>query len=1167
MANEGWIGDLQGVADVQVDGVAFPRSAILNFVGATGVYNATQKRIDLTVGGGGGGGAAAVWRFGTSAPSNGVGVDGDLYLQTTNNTIYKRISGVYTSQGTLTAVPPSRAVNAGAGMTGGGDLTADRTFDVVANADGSMVVNANDIQVGVLATDAQHGARGGGTQHIVATTSVAGFLSAADKTKLDGIATGATANVLSSTTPAAVGTGAVGVGTTVARADHVHDHGNQAGGSLHAVATTSVAGFLSAADKLKLDGIAPGSTPTPLATTNPLPVGTVAIGTGVTAARDDHVHAHGDQAGGTLHAVATTSVAGFLSAADKTKLDGIATGATALALSSSTPAAVGTAAIGAGTTAARSDHVHAHGNQAGGSLHAVATTSVEGFLSAADKNKLDSVASGATSTPLSSSTPAAASAAAGAVGVATTAARGDHAHQVSTGTPVAVGTANADGTATTLARSDHVHALAVATTSVQGALSAADKTKLDGISAGATALSLSSTTPAAIGTAAIGVGTTAARADHVHAHGNQLGGTLHAVATTSIDGFLSATDKTKLDAIAAGATNTPFATSAPPAIAGASALGTTGAGAARGDHTHDHANQAGGTLHAVATTSVAGFLSASDKTKLDGIANGATSLALSSTTPAAIGTAAVGSGVTAARDDHVHAHGNQAGGSLHAQATTSVDGFLSATDKVKLDGIALSATRVTFVASTGSLSGGYGSNNDYAVVTAGTANAGEVWLKSAGTWTQNQFLYSWYATTPSVVASIGSAGASNQVARGDHIHALAAATTSIQGAMSAADKTKLDGIATGATNTTLSSTTPAAVGTAAVGVGTTVARADHVHAHGNQSGGAQHIDATQSASGFLSAADKTKLDNITAYSGTMASVGPTSNAGTSLAYARGDHIHPHGNHSDGANHALATTSVAGFLSAADKTKLDGIALSNLAGSPISASAGVSGGSPASSRGDHTHAVQVGTPVAIGTANADGTSVLLARADHVHALAAATTSVQGAMSAADKTKLDSIVTTGQAIRVGGLETMTPTTGGWSVAISPWYVTTAFAGDGSPAILCIDLNGLLKHGATLASGGSATPRVSVKPAVARAGGSRMSVFFYQLAIGATSMTQIGSSQEDGGSTSIQQLTPAGSWSVTVDLTNYKYFFLLHAGNGGGFGDICLGAQVVQNINGLN
>ena len=74
------------------------------------------------------------------------------------------------------------SVSAGNGLTKSGT-----TLHVGANADGSILVHADDIQIGVLATDAQHGNRGGGTLHDVATTSVAGFLSAADKTKLDGL--------------------------------------------------------------------------------------------------------------------------------------------------------------------------------------------------------------------------------------------------------------------------------------------------------------------------------------------------------------------------------------------------------------------------------------------------------------------------------------------------------------------------------------------------------------------------------------------------------------------------------------------------------------------------------------------------------------------------------------------------------------------------------------------------------------------------------------------------------------------------------------------------------------------------------------------------------------------------------------------------------------------
>jgi hypothetical protein len=84
------------------------------------------------------------------------------------------------------AAPLARVITAGTGLTGGGDLTANMTFNVGANADGSIVVNADDVQVGILATDAQHGVRGGGTQHAV-VGAANGFMSSADKTKLDSL--------------------------------------------------------------------------------------------------------------------------------------------------------------------------------------------------------------------------------------------------------------------------------------------------------------------------------------------------------------------------------------------------------------------------------------------------------------------------------------------------------------------------------------------------------------------------------------------------------------------------------------------------------------------------------------------------------------------------------------------------------------------------------------------------------------------------------------------------------------------------------------------------------------------------------------------------------------------------------------------------------------------
>jgi cytoskeletal protein CcmA (bactofilin family) len=52
-------------------------------------------------------------------------------------------------------------------------------------------------------------------------------------------------------------------------------------------------------------------------------------------------------------------------------------------LSDTEPVALGTAAAGTASSAARGDHVHAHGNLSGSSLHALASTSAAGFMSTA----------------------------------------------------------------------------------------------------------------------------------------------------------------------------------------------------------------------------------------------------------------------------------------------------------------------------------------------------------------------------------------------------------------------------------------------------------------------------------------------------------------------------------------------------------------------------------------------------------------------------------------------------------------------------------------------------------------------------------------------------------------------------------------------------------------
>lgn len=90
---------------------------------------------------------------------------------------------------------------------------------------------------------------------------------------------------------------------------------------------------------------------------DPEPLGTADPGSGSAVPHANHVHAHGDLTGGLLHAVATGSVAGFQSAADKAKEDlypGIAGLTPGDVLTALTSATVGFAPPGGGSLPAGS---------------------------------------------------------------------------------------------------------------------------------------------------------------------------------------------------------------------------------------------------------------------------------------------------------------------------------------------------------------------------------------------------------------------------------------------------------------------------------------------------------------------------------------------------------------------------------------------------------------------------------------------------------------------------------------------------------------------------------------------------------------------------------------------------------------------------------------------
>ena len=105
--------------------------------------------------------------------------------------------------------------NGAAGIVAGDGLIKEgNVLHVSGNVDGSIIVNADDIQVGVLATDAQHGDRGGGSLHAVATSTVNGFLSSSDKAKLDSLNSGDDYLLLDGTRPMS-GTFDLGTNTVI----------------------------------------------------------------------------------------------------------------------------------------------------------------------------------------------------------------------------------------------------------------------------------------------------------------------------------------------------------------------------------------------------------------------------------------------------------------------------------------------------------------------------------------------------------------------------------------------------------------------------------------------------------------------------------------------------------------------------------------------------------------------------------------------------------------------------------------------------------------------------------------------------------------------------------------------------------------------------------------
>ncbi|MFN3992549.1 MAG: DUF2793 domain-containing protein [Tabrizicola flagellatus] len=187
--------------------------------------------------------------------------DGTIWLNTTTGEVRVRSAGT------------TQVVGGGAG---GGVSDGDKGDITVSGSGTVWTIDAGAVTLGKLAdvpTDSFLGrdSAGAGAPEVLTPAQARGILNVAD---------GATANAPDAslrdrathtgTQPAATITGLAAVATSGSAADLTAGtlpparfddtaHGNRAGGALHATATTGAAGFMSAADKTKLDGVATGA--------------------------------------------------------------------------------------------------------------------------------------------------------------------------------------------------------------------------------------------------------------------------------------------------------------------------------------------------------------------------------------------------------------------------------------------------------------------------------------------------------------------------------------------------------------------------------------------------------------------------------------------------------------------------------------------------------------------------------------------------------------------------------------------------------------------------------------------------------------------------------------------------------------------------------------------
>lgn len=464
----------------------------------------------------------------------------------------------------------------------------------------------------------------------------------------------------------------------------------------------------------------------------------------------------------------------------------------------------------------------------------VASADKAGLMSTADKDKLDGIAAGANKTIV------------------------DDALSATSMNPVQ--------NKVIQAALDKKAGLDVATTNANGLMSAADKTKLESVAANAEVNQNAFSNVTVAGTKIAATAKTdnisVVAGDNItltpDAANKQYTisakDTTYNAASADADGLMSKADKAKLDGISAEANKYVHATHDSHAagmykitvdseghVSNATAISKgdiTALGIPAQDTTYDNA-----------TTGKAGLMSATDKAKLDGVAEGATKVLVDSALNDSSANAIQNKVVKAALDgksdvDHTHDYiPNAEKGAANGVATLGADGKVPSTQLPSyVDDVLEFANKAAFPT---------------------TGESGKIYVAL-----DKNLTYRWGGTAyVEISQSLAIGTTANTAAAGNHIHD--AATQTANGFMSAADKEKLDGISAGANKYVHASHTAHNSGLYKVTVdaeghvsnAVAVTKGD-ITGLGIPAQDTTYGDATTGASGLMSAADKKKLDSV-----------------------------------------------------------------------------------------------------------------------------------------------------------------------------------------------------------------------------------------------------------------------------------------------------------------